>query len=238
MFTRSLSITLILFIALSPAAFAAGDPMKSLFLFQQKMAKKGNPKAMMKVGQMYERGDGVKKDLDKATKMYQKAHDAGNAKAGAALQKLKNLKNKTANINSRKAKKKQEERLLALKKAKQRKQQEAAAARKKTQAAKKVANVKALREAKNKEKAANIAKEAKAKKIKVAKAKKEAKAKAAIEAKARALREAKDKTAREAKARAVRIAAEKKRQEANNPKAGFKSDPCKGKAARLLSICR
>ena len=101
--------------------------MKSLFVFQQKMAEKGNPKAMMKVGQMYERGDGVKKDLDKAIEMYQKAHDAGDAKAGVALQRLNKTKNNTAKINSRKAKKKEEERLRALKKEKQRKQQEAAA---------------------------------------------------------------------------------------------------------------
>lgn len=237
MFTRSLSSILFLIIAISSAAFAADDPMKSLFLFQQKMADNGSAPAMMKMGKMYERGDGVKKDYDKAIKMYQKAHDAGHAKANAALKRLKNIKNKSANINNRKAKKKEQERRRALAKEKQRKQQKVAA-RKKAQAAKKAANEKAIREAKKKEKSAKLANEAKAKKLREAKAKKEAKARAALKLKAKAAKDAKAKSAREEKARAIRIAAEKKRQEAKNPKEGFKSDPCKGKAARLLSICR
>ena len=237
MFTRSLSSILFLIIAISSAAFAADDPMKSLFLFQQKMADNGSAPAMMKMGKMYERGDGVKKDYDKAIKMYQKAHDAGHAKANAALKRLKNIKNKSANINNRKAKKKEQERRRALAKEKQRKQQKVAA-RKKAQAAKKAANEKAIREAKKKEKSAKLANEAKAKKLREAKAKKEAKARAALKLKAKAAKDAKAKSAREEKARAIRIAAEKKRQETKNPKEGFKSDPCKGKAARLLSICR
>ena len=104
MFTRSLSLTLLLIIAVSSAAYAADDPMKSLFLFQQKMANKGNAQAMMKMGQMYERGDGVKKDYDNAIKMYQQAHDAGHAKAKSSLKRLKNIKKKSANIKSRKVK--------------------------------------------------------------------------------------------------------------------------------------
>ena len=239
MFTRSLSSILFLIIAISSAAFAADDPMKSLFLFQQKMADNGSAPAMMKMGKMYERGDGVKKDYDKAIKMYQKAHDAGHAKANAALKRLKDIKNKSANINNRKAKKKEQERRQALAKEKQRKQQKVAA-RKKAQAAKKAANEKAIREAKKKEKSAKLASEAKAKKLREAKAKakKEAKARAALKLKAKGAKDAKAKSAREEKARAIRIAAEKKRQETKNPKEGFKSDPCKGKAARLLSICR
>jgi len=246
MFTRTLSVTLILFMVVSSAAFAAGDPMQSLFLFQKKMADKGSAPAMMQMGQMYERGEGVKKDLNKAIEMYQKADKAGHANAKAAIQKLTGIKNKSNKLDAQKAKKKEEERQRALAKEKQRKQQEAAA-RKKEQDAKNAAKEKAIRDAKNKEKAAKLANEAKAKKLREAKAKanKEAKAKAAKAKaeKAKAAKTAKAKAAkikaeREAKARAIRIAAEKKRQEAKNPKEGFNSDACKGKAAKFTSKCR
>lgn len=217
MINRSLSFILVLFITLSSAALAAGDPMKSLFLFQQKMAKGGSASAMMKMGEMYERGEGVEKSYDNALKMYEKANSAGHAKAKVAIQRLKNSKNKSAN-NALKAKLKEQQRQKAITAEKKRKQRQAAAARNKEKAERKAANDKALREKSNKAKAAKLAKAKAAKKAK-------AQADAAKLAKARAAKKA-------------RIEAQRKRKESKNPKEGFKSDPCKGKAARLLSICR
>lgn len=247
MIKRYLSFVLITLLVTSPAAFAAGDPMKSLFLFQQKMAKKGNTSAMMKMGEMYERGEGVAKSNENALKMYEQAKAGGNPKADTAIQRLKKItSNKSSNNSKRAAQEKARQRELAAEK--QRKEREAAAKRKAANdaakaklAADNAAKAKAEREAKEK-----AAKEAKANAAK-AKAAKEAKAKVAREAKAKAAkakaaREAKAKAAKEAqaraKAKAARLAAEKKRKEAQATQEGFKSDPCKGKAARFSSLCK
>ena len=244
-----------MFIATTSAAFAADDPMQSLFLFQQQMAEKGNASAMLKMGEMYERGEGVEKSYDNALKMYKKANEVGDTKAKSkakvAIQRLENSKNKFSTNTKQIAEDKIKQRALEAEKLQQ--QREAAAAQNKARAELNAANNKALEEKLNKEKEAKAAaekakleKEAKEKAAK-AKAIKEAKDKAAKAekaekekaAKANSEREAKAKAAQEAaKAKAVRIEAEKKRQETNNPQEGFKSDPCKGKAARLLSICR
>lgn len=227
MINKTLLLTLIIFITMTSAAFAAGDPMKSLFLFQKQMADKGNSSAMMKMGVMYERGEGVDISFANALKMYEKANQAGNPKAQVAIQRLKNIKNKSDNKQKLKAQKKQR----ALNAAKLKKQRQAAAQKK----AQEAANNKALREKLNKEKAAKAKAAAKAKSARDAKAKAKAEQKAKAKAARDARAQAKIQAAKDAKA--ARLAAKKKK-ESKGKKEGFKSDPCKGKAARLLSICR
>jgi primosomal protein N' len=56
-----------------------------LFDFQMKLAKKGNAEAQFKVGEMYETGFGVKKDIAEATNWITKAANQGNETAGFKL---------------------------------------------------------------------------------------------------------------------------------------------------------
>ena len=53
-----------------------------VFDFQMKLAKKGNAEAQFKVGEMYESGRGVKKNMDEAMKWINKAAAQGNQGAG------------------------------------------------------------------------------------------------------------------------------------------------------------
>lgn len=198
MINTSLSLILILFVVTTPVAFSSDDPMKSLFLFQQKMAKNGNFSAMMKMGLMYERGEGVEKSYDNALKMYQQASDAGYAKAKIAIQRVNNLKNKSTSNKKRESQEKELQRILAAEKL--REQRKVILRKKAAETAKAANNKILLNETLKRKKAAK----------------------------------AKTKT----KAKAARIIAKEKRQPAKKPKEGFKSDPCKSKAARLLSICR
>lgn len=56
-----------------------------LFDFQMKLAKKGNVEAQFKVGEMYETGFGVKKDMAKASTWINKAASQGHETAGFKL---------------------------------------------------------------------------------------------------------------------------------------------------------
>jgi TPR repeat protein len=56
-----------------------------LFDFQMKLAKKGNPEAQFKVGEMYETGFGVKEDKAEATSWITKAADQGHETASFKL---------------------------------------------------------------------------------------------------------------------------------------------------------
>jgi len=56
-----------------------------LFDFQMKLANKGNAEAEYKVGEMYETGFGVKKDMDEATSWITKAANQGHETAGFKL---------------------------------------------------------------------------------------------------------------------------------------------------------
>ncbi len=251
MIFRRLSLLFFLsFSAFSVALAAGDDTLKSLFMFQQKMAESGITSAMMKMGEMYEKGEGIEKSNINALKMYQQAQAAGDKKAANAIKRLKNQNansNKTTKVNIPKVRTKPNQSPEAL-----RQQQAQAAARTKTL---KIAKDKARRERIQKQKRAK----AKTRKLKAAKLK----AKAARDAK---LRAAKSKAFRKEKAlRAAKKAKENKKltQAVNNvipktdyeeeeeivsietnvapdetPEKGFKSDPCKSKAARLLSICR
>ncbi len=223
-------------------------------MFQQKMAESGITSAMMKMGEMYEKGEGIEKSNANALKMYQQAQAAGYAKATDSIERLKNLinkPNKTTKVNKSKAKPNQNTEAIHQRQAQ-------AAARTK---ALKIAKAKAQREKIQKQKRAK-ARQLKSTKAKAARDAKlrAARAKAARDAK---LRAAKTKAYRKEKAlRAAKRAKANKRltRAVNNvipttdyeedeeetvsietnvtPEKGFKSDPCKSKAARLLSICR
>ncbi len=227
-FSLLLLFTLITTISI---ASAANDPMKSLFHFQKKMAQSGSSSAMMKMGEMYERGEGTEKNYSKALEMYQKAKIAGHAKAEQAILRLKNRKNKPKrNTSQNKAKQKK---ILAEEKIKKKKAlakaKAAAEAKKEAERIKLEKEKAAIQRAKAKLRAAAARKKAeKEARLKAAKLR-EKLAKEKIE-KANKLK------AERAKAAAARVkAAEKRKAET---KGAFKSDPCKGKAARLLSICR
>ncbi len=56
-----------------------------VFEFQQKLAKKGNAEAQYKLGNMYENGQGVKVNLDKAALWYRKSAAQNNAAAKMRL---------------------------------------------------------------------------------------------------------------------------------------------------------
>lgn len=234
MIFRRLSLLFFFALTSSPALAAGEDTLKSLFMFQQKMAESGITSAMMKMGKMYEKGEGVEKSNANALKMYQQAQAAGDAKAADNIKRLTNAKSKpTKSVQ------------------KNRQQQAQAVAR---TTALKAAKDKAQREKLKQQRAKAKARQLKATKIKAAKikAKRDAKLRAEKSKAYRKIRAAKK--AKAAKlARAVNnviptsdyeedeeniVAAKTKATPADAPEKGFKSDPCKSKAARLLSICR
>lgn len=67
---------------LTVSATAQAD---GLFDFQMKLAQKGNAEAQFKVGEMYETGFGVKKDMAEATSWITKAANQGHETAGFKL---------------------------------------------------------------------------------------------------------------------------------------------------------
>ena len=62
-------------------AFAFADVSAGVFRFQVKLAEQGNPEAQYKVGEMYEIGKGVKKDITEAQKWFEKSAKQGHKKA-------------------------------------------------------------------------------------------------------------------------------------------------------------
>jgi len=63
----------------------SGAQADMVFDFQMKLAKKGNAEAQFKVGEMYESGRGVEKNMDEAMKWISKAAAQGNQAAGYNL---------------------------------------------------------------------------------------------------------------------------------------------------------
>ena len=238
-------------------SMAADDPMKSLFLFQQQMAEKGNSAAMMKLGEMYEKGEGTPRNLDKAREMYQQAKAKGHPKADAALNRLNKQQPRAAqqvqkdNAAQEQARKEAEAKRQAVERERarqaelerQKAAQERAAQHKAAQ--ERAAQQKAAQEMAAKEKAAReqaarekAAKE-KAKRDALTRQQKEEAARRAaqqkaVQQKAAQQKLAQQKAAQEAAAR--RKAEAEAKQEAE--KKGFKSDPCQGPAARVMSNCK
>ncbi len=89
---KKLIITLILPVLMATTAYAASDPMVSLFKFQNQMVLQGNVEAIMKLGEMYEQGQGTKKDLNKALEMYKKARAQGHNDAAKAIRRIEEAK--------------------------------------------------------------------------------------------------------------------------------------------------
>jgi len=253
MIMKTLLVSLFVVVLAMGTSMAADDPMQSLFLFQQQMADGGNPAAMMKLGEMYERGEGTTRDLDKAREMYDKAKAKGHPKADAALSKLDKQQ---ARVN----KQAQKEKAAKDKAAKEKAAKEKAAQEK--LAREQAAKEKAARQQAAKEQAR---KDAQAKSLAAEREKARAeleRQKAAFQQAARekAAREkaAKEKAKRDALARkkqdeaarraaqqkaaqqklAQQKAAARKKAEKEAGKIGFKSDPCKGAAARVMSTCK
>ena len=79
-------------ILLPALAFSADDPMVSLFNFQSKMVKLGSVAAMMKLGEMYEQGQGTNQNWDKALDMYQQAQSEDYPGAKDSIQRVKQKK--------------------------------------------------------------------------------------------------------------------------------------------------
>lgn len=79
---------LFIFSLLFPLLVSAGIPLQlsnvsaGLFRFQMSLAEKGNAEAQYKVGEMYELGKSVPKDIQNALIWYEKAADQGHTKAG------------------------------------------------------------------------------------------------------------------------------------------------------------
>lgn len=209
---------------ISGLAHGADDPMKSLFVFQQKMANRGNSSAMMKLGEMYEQGVGVKQDFDQAILMYRKAKSAGHAGADAAIARV----NKTRRELSDKAK--QEKEHAAREKRRQQAKKRAEAKRQAEM--ERQARIKARQEALARQRAERKRQEAIARE-------KAARAQAAMEAQRLARQQAEqEKEQARLQQASVDKQQTKKDQDTKKSSERFRSDPCKGPAARLMSICK
>jgi hypothetical protein len=251
---KTILVSLFVLVLAMDVSMAADDPMKSLFMFQQQMAEGGNSAAMMKLGEMYEKGEGTPRDLDKAREMYQQAKAKGHPKADAALNRLNKQqpraaqKNNAAQEQARKeaeAKQQAAERerarqaeLERQKAAQQKAAQERAAQQKAAQeraAQQKAAQQKAAREQAAREKAAKE----KAKRDALARQQQEEAARRAAQQKAAQQKAAQQKLAQQ---KAAQEAAARKRAEEvakqQAEKNAFKSDPCQGAAARVMSNCK
>jgi hypothetical protein len=263
MMMRTLLASLFVLVLAMNVSMAADDPMKSLFMFQQQMAEGGNSAAMMKLGEMYEKGEGTPRNLDKAREMYQQAKAKGHPKADAALNRLNKQQPRSAqksNAAQEQARKEAEAKRQAAererarqaelerqKSAQQKAAQESAAQQKAAQeraaqqkaAQERAAQQKAAQERAAQQKAAQqkAAKE-KAKREALARQQQEEAARRAAQQKAAQERAAQQKLAQQ---KAAQEAAARKQTEEDKKqveKKGFKSDPCQGAAARVMSTCK
>ncbi len=264
------------------------DAASSIFRFQYKLAEQGNAEAQYKVGEMYETGRGVNKDLVKAREWYTKSATQEHSKSsyrllfldirasGLSVERKKQVdqlykeaasgsadaqyflgRMYAAGVGVKKDLSQAREWLskatfngvpeaetdliavdeeLARIKAKEEKgdaekQAAAEAERQKKEAAEKARKEHAIRQARERELAAKRAAERKAAARRDAEHQRLEREKAAAAAAERQ---------RQEKLRAEKAAAEE--QESGAPKADkdavFESDPCKGKKAKFLSICK
>ncbi len=244
---KTLLASLFVLVLAMNVSVAADDPMKSLFMFQQQMAEGGNSAAMMKLGEMYEKGEGTPRNLDKAREMYQQAKAKGHPGADVALQRLNKQQpraakqvqeNKAAQERARKeaeAKRQAAERERARQAELERQKAAQQKAAQERAAQLKAAKEKAAREKSAREKAAREkAAREKAKRDALAKQKQEEAARRAAQQRAAQQKLAQQKAAQEAAARKKAEAEAQKEAD----KKGFKSDPCQGPAARVMSTCK
>lgn len=117
LFSRT-AITFICVIFMQMAtAEEADNSWDQVFSFQKRLAQQGNVKAQFILGEMYEKGRGVKRDPDTAILWYRKAEKNGNKKAAARISALRDAMRRDAQMKSRKA---TEKKRLAEEKARQR----------------------------------------------------------------------------------------------------------------------
>ncbi len=247
-------LLLLLLVLAVPVARAETDPLVSLFNFQLRMAEGGNVKAMMKVGEMYENGEGTPRNYDKALEMYRRARAKGEANAEAAIRRVEAKRRRAAGRTG-----------AAPRPASPATAGTGATTSQKRGTPKKpvtrsnrtAAQEKARREAAARKAAQEKARrEAAARKAAQERARREAEARRAAQRKEQARREA---AARKAEAERARreaggtastspasedvsapeaaTPAESGQDAAERPKK-FSSDPCKTRAARFLSSCR
>lgn len=74
-------------------AVDSAEHKSHMFVFQEKLAKKGNDQAQYKIAFMYEVGEGISQDLSQAKKWYTLAAKAGNKNAKNRLEYLQITKN-------------------------------------------------------------------------------------------------------------------------------------------------
>ena len=80
--TSALCLLCFIASAIQPAISSSLDDMSAnVFNFQQKLANSGNVQSQYKLGEMYEAGGGVEKNLEQARSWYQQAASAGHAPA-------------------------------------------------------------------------------------------------------------------------------------------------------------
>jgi len=225
------------------------DVWKVIFDFQMKLAKQGNPSAQEKVGEMYEEGRGVKQDYDQARAWYSQA----------AKQDHKGAKDKLLGLNNRiRAKREREqqdsddyraeqERAIARQKAQQEREAQIKAARLQ-EARERAAREKAARQqaTQNRTRLRQTAnKEPKIRKETTGP--QQASGRTPVKTSTTRQEEA---TASKRNADSLSTVNRVRSSEqpiqptqANKPEkstqdAGFKSDPCKSKAARFMSTCK
>ena len=83
---------LLLFFQLSTSwANSTDDSWNQVFQFQLKLAQQGNVEAQFILGEMYEHGRGVAKDLDSAIVWYRKAEKNGQSKADQRISEVQQM---------------------------------------------------------------------------------------------------------------------------------------------------
>lgn len=215
---------------------ATEDPMVSVFNFQRAMAKDGNTAAMMKLGEMYEQGLGTKQDLNKALEMFKKARAQGYPGANSAV--LRVTRERQAHSAAAKRQQQQAAKMKKYQQELQRAEAQRKALEERQAALERQARQKARRAALARQRAQEQARrEALARQ----QAQQAARARAAAEARRQAQEQARlqQEQARlqqeQAQARIQRATTEKK--PASKKHESFKSNPCQGPAARVMSTC-
>lgn len=84
-----LLLCLLLALSTSISFAAANDSWSEVYHFQLKLAEQGNVKAQYIIGEMYEQGRGVDKDIDTAIEWFSKAEDNGHQKAANRIARIK-----------------------------------------------------------------------------------------------------------------------------------------------------
>ena len=229
-------LNVLLIVLMAHAVHADEGTMKSLFQFQQQMADSGSVEALMKLGRMYEEGHGTARDLNKAVEMYEKAAARGHQQGAIEAKRIR-LDQQRRIRASKEASKRRIREEQARRQAEIDRQRAAEQAQKEA-IARQQAEEKARRDAIARQRALeNARREALARKRAQDKAQRE-----------RIAQQRAERARREALARQRAADAQQQVQTGTsintaesiqpNEDSSFKADPCKSKAARLMTICK